>query len=165
MWPFPKSTVSEKNNLVKLFNDALTVISKKQFAGSLNYETAFTFIKCPNAAGQSLDSVVQKALGDKASIGGSNQISSDQLVSDFYDKVSHPGDHGSHPNMNYMEGSSFKDDLSSASVYLKTFLDDASLIISFRIKDGHPFYPVFWDFSFMIESGDDSYLFIGSSSD
>lgn len=44
-------------------------------------------------------------------------------------------------------------------------VDGADTIMSFWLKEGHPFYPVFWDFAFLIEKNNDAIVFIGSSSD
>ena len=48
---------------------------------------------------------------------------------------------------------------------LKELFVDHSKVVSFLLDSGHPFYPVFWDFAFLIRKSESSYVFIGSSSD
>ena len=41
----------------------------------------------------------------------------------------------------------------------------AALLAQFWLRDGHPAYPVFWDFAFVIAGSAGGQVFIGSSSD
>jgi hypothetical protein len=41
----------------------------------------------------------------------------------------------------------------------------SATIVSFWLKDGHPFYPVFWDFACVKIAPGTAEVFIGSSSD
>jgi hypothetical protein len=45
------------------------------------------------------------------------------------------------------------------------FADRSVRVVAFRLKEGHPFYPVFWDFAFLIEIDQESILLMASSSD
>ena len=38
-------------------------------------------------------------------------------------------------------------------------------VMGFWLKAGHPFYPVYWDYAFLFEVGNDAFVLIGSSSD
>jgi len=44
-------------------------------------------------------------------------------------------------------------------------ISDATTIKRFWLKQGHPAYPVFWDFAFVVIGTQQVELFIGSSSD
>ena len=41
----------------------------------------------------------------------------------------------------------------------------ANRIEKFRLDEGHPAYPVFWDFAFLFTSSDEATVLVGSSSD
>jgi hypothetical protein len=49
--------------------------------------------------------------------------------------------------------------------HLDHALAAALLVQSFWLKKGHPDYPVFWDFAFVIAGSSAAEVFIGSSSD
>ena len=48
---------------------------------------------------------------------------------------------------------------------VKSLLRDSSKIFSFKFESGHPFYPVFWEFAFLIKLKDRGLVIVGSSSD
>jgi hypothetical protein len=55
--------------------------------------------------------------------------------------------------------------LAGASAELREEFGHSDSIYYLWFAAGHPYYPVFWDFAFLIERQRDSFLFIGSSSD
>lgn len=81
------------------------------------------------------------------------------------DAFDYQGDDGSHPGRDYLASMTFKQDADFVMAQLEGLVSGASLLTLFWLKEGHPFYPVFWDFAFMIERGDDAFVLIGSSSD
>jgi hypothetical protein len=44
-------------------------------------------------------------------------------------------------------------------------LGTADLVVEFSLKQGHPAYPVFWEFAYDIHSNGQRWVFMGSSSD
>jgi len=44
-------------------------------------------------------------------------------------------------------------------------IDEADLVAEFGFREGHPAYPVFWDFAYDIHSNGKRWIFVGSSSD
>jgi hypothetical protein len=48
---------------------------------------------------------------------------------------------------------------------LKSKVDVASLLAHFWLQEGHPAYPVFWDFAFVVAGPEGGLVFLGSSSD
>jgi hypothetical protein len=59
----------------------------------------------------------------------------------------------------------FTQDRAKALAQLNDFLRGVCRLTSFWLKEGHPFYPVFWDFAYVIEKDGDAFVFIGASSD
>jgi hypothetical protein len=48
---------------------------------------------------------------------------------------------------------------------LERLTSQASLLAEFELGEGHPAYPVFWDFGYVIAGPAGGLVFIGSSSD
>jgi len=51
------------------------------------------------------------------------------------------------------------------SVLSDIYFTESTLIVEFGFKEGHPNYPVYWDFAYDIHAQDKRWLFVGSSSD
>jgi hypothetical protein len=49
--------------------------------------------------------------------------------------------------------------------HLEQFAAPSTAIWSFWLKDGHPHYPVQWDFAYVLAGPGGAEVFIGSSSD
>ena len=50
-------------------------------------------------------------------------------------------------------------------LFIEQSVVGATVIERFWLKEGHPAYPVFWDFAFVIAGPHETKVFIGSSSD
>jgi hypothetical protein len=49
--------------------------------------------------------------------------------------------------------------------YIGQAVSEATFIRRFWLKDGHPSYPVFWGFAYVIAGPRGANIFVGSSSD
>ncbi|MFN8446082.1 MAG: hypothetical protein U0175_35150 [Caldilineaceae bacterium] len=117
-------------------------------------------------AGQRIDAIVQQALQSMAvKIGGSSIVSPDEMLSEVVSAISYQGDRGSHPNLDYLASSEFNSVKELIVHAVRRIVASAAQVMSFWIKEGHPFYPVFWDFAFLIECNSHAFVLIGSSSD
>jgi hypothetical protein len=116
-------------------------------------------------AGRALADILDSALGEGVLIGGTNAVGAADVLDALRDALAYQGDSGSHPGQEYLSSEGFKRHESMVLAWLGALLEGASHIESFWLKEGHPFYPVFWDFAFSIEKGADTFVFIGSSSD
>lgn len=146
-------------------NTTLDTISRSLSADSLNYTASFKLVKCENMAGQPLREIIAAALGDGVVIGETSTVQPDDVLKELGDALSYQGDDGSHPGRDYLKSDRFEQDKSLALAQVSSLVEGAGYVVTFRLDDGHPFYPVFWDFAFSIEKDDDAYVFIGSSSD
>ena len=147
-------------------NDSLTATSRKLNRTSLNYCANFQFYVSKEAAGEPLEIVVRTLLGERAEIFMAQAATKIDVIDELKDAFRYRGDHGSHPSLDYLDSPESRFDLDQVICRIQRVLDDSfDDIQSFRLKEGHPFYPVFWDFAFLIRTCADSFLFIGSSSD
>jgi hypothetical protein len=146
-------------------NSTLEGISRNLFADSLNYCASFKFVKCHGMAGRALQEILASGLGEGVVIGGVSAAGPADVLEALKDALAYQGDAGSHPGQGYATSETCRQDVSRVLAQVGALLEGASHIVSFRLKEGHPFYPVFWDFAFSIEKGTDAFVFIGSSSD
>tara|TARA_R110002049_G_scaffold227569_2_gene399712 strand:+ start:583 stop:936 length:354 start_codon:yes stop_codon:yes gene_type:complete len=116
-------------------------------------------------SGESLDTVVTAALGNEARVGGAQSATRKEIMDALQTALRYKGDDGAHPSLNYLESTKSEEDFDAVTAEVQGILDRSDLLLSFWLESGHPFYPVFWDFAFLIETAEDSILFIASSSD
>ena len=109
--------------------------------------------------------LVQAALGTEAIIGGARNVTCEDLVEEVQASLSYPGSSGAGPAPGIVDSALFKELLATLTTELVTACDGASGIEQFWLKAGHPAYPVFWDFAFLVRNKAKSQVFIGSSSD
>ena len=151
--------------MTALLNTTLERISRGLLMGGMNYSPSFMIVECKGMAGQSLQEVLDLAIGGAAVVGGSQSASKADVLSVVRASLDYRGDDGVHPSRDYLASIEFNRDADLVMIQVGTLVDGADTIISFRIKEGYPFYPVFWDFAFLIEKNKDAVIFIGSSSD
>ena len=133
--------------------------------GGMNYSPRFMIVECKGMAGQSLQEVLDLAIGDAVVVGGSQSASKADVLRAVRTSLDYQGDDGAHPSRDYLASDEFKRDTELVMIQIGTLVDGAAAIVSYWLKEGHPFYPVFWDFAFLIEKNKDAVIFIGSSSD
>ena len=103
--------------------------------------------------------------GDHAVVGGSALSTTKQVIDELSAALNYRGYHGSYPSPDYLESNESKEDCKGIISSIQKILDRSVRVVAFRLKEGHPFYPVFWDFAFLIETDQESILLIASSSD
>lgn len=74
----------------------------------------------------------------------------------------HAGDEAYGPLPSVLASEKFRELLASVLAHIEQSASSATLIEQFWLKEGHPAYPVFWDFAFVIASPLGVELFIGS---
>jgi hypothetical protein len=147
-------------------NSALEDISRNLYAGSLNYCASFKLVKCGGMTGRALQDTLASALEEGVIISEVSNAGAADVLEALRDALAYQGVLGSHhPGYDYLMSEDFRQDASKVLAQVYTLLEGASLISSFQIEEGHPFYPVFWDFAFWIEKGTDAFILVGSSSD
>lgn len=147
-------------------NDSLAAISKKLSRTSLNYQADFSFFVSKETADEPLETAVRTILGERAEICMAQPVTKKDVIDELKDALQYRGDYGSHPSLDYIDSTESQIDFDQLIRRIQRMLDDScDDIQSFRLKEGHPFYPVFWDFAFLIRTCGESILFIGSSSD
>ena len=83
----------------------------------------------------------------------------------FEHDVQYRGDYSHGPDPDVIDSVEFKSAFATVRSHFQSTCLSAVSIHDFWLQNGHPAYPVFWDFAFLIQQGSQSVIWIGSSSD
>jgi hypothetical protein len=108
---------------------------------------------------------VAQALGPAAVVGGSCTATGQEVLAAVEGALRHTGDRGYGPPPATLRSEKFEELLKSVLSHIEQALSGATHIEAFWLKKGHPAYPVFWDFAFVIAGPAGAEVFIGSSTD
>lgn len=109
--------------------------------------------------------LVRNSLGTEAVLGGIDEVEVDTVLSEVADALFYRGDDGAGPENSVLQSVSFIeliDELKSALLQLAC---TSKKIQRFWLQEGHPAYPVFWDFAFLFWEDNKATIVIGSGSD
>ncbi|WP_339074658.1 hypothetical protein [Teredinibacter turnerae] len=150
-------------NEIDYLNKALSKVTDKLNSYSLNYVADVMIYPVSESAAGSVGEIVKSVFGS-AVLGGASESNTHELHEELLSGLSYAGDSGAYANKKYVGSSEHVRDLQNITNKLKPVLTNCSSVTSFWLKEGHPFYPVFWDFAFLVEGGN-KFIIIGSSSD
>ncbi|MEN9358504.1 MAG: hypothetical protein RL095_39 [Verrucomicrobiota bacterium] len=131
-----------------------------------NYEVAIHVWAVTDIEGMKPMEIIAKGLGAKVSGICKGPRSIDKLFKSIRFALRHRGNEswGYQTNDLFVASPEFDKQLDD-SIQNCSQLFKNSRCRPFYLRDGHPFYPVFWSFAYLIEKGSDGYLFIASGSD
>jgi hypothetical protein len=151
--------------MFEALNTLLEDFGFKSFKGSLNYCANLALYEVKNATGENIEIVVAKALRKPVSLGNYRSCQTEEVVQEVQASLEFRGDESSHPSFEFLDSQEFLTMQHQILELLQRLLSDSTTIIGFYFKDGHPFYPVFWDYAYVIEHQKHTYVLVGSSSD
>ena len=149
-------------NEIDFFKKALNKVTKKLNSRSLNYVASVEIY--PIRSEGNVEQIIKSVFGSEAIVGGTVVSDKDELFKELMFGLSYAGDTGAYASLKYVGSAEHERDLNNIKNKLKPLLANCSKVTSFWLKEGHPFYPVFWDFAFLID-GNEKFILIGSSSD
>lgn len=130
-----------------------------------NYQVFLRAYHVPFASGKPAEWYVAQALGPAAEVGGVIPASGAQIAQEIEESLRYAGDEGSGPKPKALASSRFEELLEALHGELARAIKGAELLAKVWLREGHPDYPVFWDFAFVIAGPAGGLVFIGSSSD
>lgn len=145
----------------EVLRDTETVL----FEGGINYTVFLKLYRVPSGLGVSTQQYISKALGEKALLGGASPVELNELICEVADSLRYRGDSSAGPDPKSLDSARFSGLLRKIERHLLEKGSVARRIERFWLKDGHPAYPVFWHFAFLIEGEAGTEIFIGCSSD
>ena len=134
-------------------------------SGSGNYLADIRLYHAVGVAGRSVAEVVGASLGWPVAVERTTSADRGEVISRIKEGLEYTGDDGAHPSYAFLSSDQFRKGEEEVLRFFESFLSDAGSVFSFHLTKGHPFYPVFWDYAFLIEKGSDAFVLIGSSSD
>jgi hypothetical protein len=148
-----------------MISEILSKIAALLNSEGINYTVSVWAHAAGQAAGVSSPDIVRGAFGGNAVIADAAPVGIEELVDEVSECLCYAGDDGAGPGPNVTQSGRFKELLVRLTTELRLLCNSASRIERFRFKDGHPGYPVFWDFAFLVRTATGSLVFVGSSSD
>jgi len=133
-------------------------------ADRLNYVSAVE-LRHSIVSGNRLDEIVKGALGEKAVPGREQSVNASDVLGMVDECLRFEGDEGSHPDVEVLRSAEIQNAIGEIKRLLQELLSESKRITSCCLKEGNPYYPVFWDFAYAIELNDQAYVLIGSASD
>ena len=130
----------------------------------LNYEVFLHIYQLPFVSGIAAQDYIKQALPN-SEIGGTQPTSSQELLAEVEQLLRYAGDSGSGPKPKSLSSHKFEELLTVILSHLEQVTSGSTEAICFWLKSGHPAYPVFWDFAFVVVGTQNVEIFIGSSSD
>lgn len=141
------------------------IAAKLNGGNALNYSVSFGVFAATGIRHEPIETIVRTALGREAIVGGSNNSTAAEVIAETRMALEFNGDHGSHPNSHYAGSPAHATDVDRTCDEVAELVGSADSLTEIWLKAGHPFYPVFWDFAFVISRDANALVYIGSSSD
>lgn len=128
----------------------------------LNYEVSLRLYGPMNSE-QGLIETVKTLISDECELSGLLRRSLIEAKTVMTNCLLYKGDDGSKP----LELDSKKAEIIQLlnNILSTIGFENAEMVVEFGFKQGHPAYPVFWDFAYDIHVEDERWIFVGSSSD
>ncbi len=151
--------------MISTINDSLQSICYRLNKGSWNYHVDIQLFPSVGSRGSDASTIIKKALGEQAILGNTFSSSAKETLEEIEKGLAYRGDESSRPDWKFLDSEAYKEQKKEIMDTLSDMLWSCTQIIGFWLKSGHPFYPVFWDFAYILETDEDAFLLIGSSSD
>ena len=131
----------------------------------VNYVVGLRLDRVPPIPDATPAQYITAALGPKAVVGGVSEDSAPEVLAEVERCLRYPGDRSAGPPASVLGLRRFTELVEFVLEYLARGIAESEAVFSFWLKDGHPFYPVFWDFAYLLVGVGGAEVLIGSSSD
>jgi len=132
---------------------------------SCNYSVFLKVYQVPNAAPADSVSAIRNALGAEAEPVDLDGIQAEAVWSEVESALLYAGNDWAGPSEVALGSAPLAVMLAELKDDVFALASRATTIERFALREGHPAYPVFWDFAFLFREEEKASVFIGSSSD
>lgn len=129
-----------------------------------NYAVALRSYRVPFDSAATVENYIHQVLPN-SEIGGTQLVSGQEVLVNVDQSLRYAGDAGSGPEPAVLNSTKFEELLAKVFLHLEQAISGATSIFYFWLRSGHPDYPVYWDFAFVLIGSEYVEIFIGSSSD
>lgn len=130
----------------------------------LNYTVFFHVYESSLGSDSDTVEIISSCLPD-ATVGNVVLSDPDTVLREFERDVQYRGDTSHGPEPGTIDSPKFRSIFSAVRSRFHDSCTSADTVHAFWLREGHPAYPVFWDFAYLLRFGDRSEIWIGSSSD
>lgn len=145
--------------------DLLTQMEDLLNDGGFNYSTFLRSYTVEGTSGLEPYAVIQKAISEDIVIDNLSDVPFAEIEANLRECLSYQGMEGAGPEDGITKAPEFLDLLENICEDAKAEGDRSLALKSFRFKEGHPAYPVFWDFAYAFLGEQRCSILICSSSD
>jgi uncharacterized protein (TIGR02996 family) len=131
----------------------------------INYVVELGICRILRIPDATVEQYVTAALGPNAVVGGFQPVTGIEVLTEVERCLRYPGDIGAGPMASTLRLPKFNRLVREVLTYLERSVAESSAVATLRLIDGHPFYPVMWDFAFAFVKAHWTVVFLGSSSD
>ncbi|WP_140402339.1 hypothetical protein [Burkholderia multivorans] len=140
-------------------------ISETLASGGLNYCVFLKTYTFTFSGPIQSDAIVSTVLGRGAIAINFVEIGVESVIETVKSSLLYAGDDSAGPSKAVLESEDLTGIIEELLSDLRHVMSQATKIEAFTLKEGHPFYSVFWDFAFMFRTASIATIFIGASSD
>ena len=130
-----------------------------------NYQVFLRAYRTPFVPNAPAEWYIAQALGPTAVVGGIAPATGPEIAAEVERGLRYTCDAGSGPKASALQSRRFGSLVPAVLAELRPVAAEATLLAQFWLRDGHPAYPVFWDFAFVIAGPPGGVVLVGSSSD
>ena len=151
--------------LLEAINKKLQQLCSKLNHRSLNYCASMRLFYAPGMAGSTFAEIAQAAVAPYCVLGGHKVANVEEILQELQTAVVFREDFGAHANPTFCDSPECNALVTEITSMIRSQFIHSESIYWVWFSQGHPFYPVFWDFAFLIECPPDAFLFVASCSD
>ncbi|MBJ7314281.1 hypothetical protein ACFOLJ_22530 [Rugamonas sp. CCM 8940] len=145
--------------------ELLDLIAAQLNENAVNYTVFLQFYEMPFTGAMDAQALIHEAFGANAVIGSKEEVQAEAVFPEVEESLCYAGGDGAGPADAVLRSEMFKKLIAELRGDLTQLVADSGKIERFWLQDGHPAYPVFWDFAFLFQSDEKATIVIGSSSD
>jgi hypothetical protein len=143
----------------------LDEIVKSLNADASNYTVFLRFVEVPLPKPVGNETILRMVLGAEAMLGGIQKVEKTSVWPSMKEALLYAGDKGTGPAEATLASARMLALMVLLENEVRSLVDAACTTESFWLQSGHPGYPVFWDFAFLLSGKNNASILMGSGSD
>lgn len=143
----------------------LTEMADLLNSDGINYSVSLGVYSGLTGSTGDISIIVNRLIGHEVVINSIRDVGVTAVVETLRQSLGYVGDDGAGPGPRVLRSTDFSRLLGGILDSIVQLSQTVYGIKSFEFADGHPYYPVFWDFAYLFLGSDEHVLLVGSSSD